>query len=81
MSRLNWDEAKRPHAARLAVLIGDAPPHGIEGAIYKDAFPQGRRTWVLSTTCAGNFFQAVQMVMTGLFCLKRVAQRTSLSSR
>ena len=46
MSRLNWDEAKRPHAARLAVLIGDAPPHGIEGAIYTDAFPKGRRTWV-----------------------------------
>ncbi|XP_065843784.1 uncharacterized protein [Oscarella lobularis] len=55
VSRLNWDEANRPHAARLAVLIGDAPPHGIAGAIYTDAFPDGcpeGHDWsVLAETC------------------------------
>ena len=34
-----WELAWRPHARRLAVLVGDAPPHGA-GAVG-DAFPDG----------------------------------------
>lgn len=33
--RLDW----RPHAARVVVWVGDAPPHGVEPT--GDAFPQG----------------------------------------
>jgi ankyrin repeat protein/Mg-chelatase subunit ChlD len=41
--QLNWDEASRPHAVRMAVLIGDAPPHGMigHGMHYRDGFPYG----------------------------------------
>ncbi|XP_062514104.1 uncharacterized protein LOC134189751 isoform X2 [Corticium candelabrum] len=38
---LNWDETQRPHAVRMAVLIGDAPPHGMSGLTYRDNFPNG----------------------------------------
>ena len=34
-----WELAWRPHARRLAVLVGDAPPHGAGTA--GDAFPEG----------------------------------------
>ncbi|XP_062514122.1 uncharacterized protein LOC134189767 [Corticium candelabrum] len=38
---LNWDEAQRPHAVRMVVLIGDAPPHGMIGIKCPDNFPKG----------------------------------------
>ena len=41
---LNWDETQRPHAVRMAVLIGDAPPHGMSGLTYRDNFPNGKTT-------------------------------------
>ena len=41
--QLNWDESSRPHAVRMAVLIGDAPPHRMIGhwMHYPDGFPDG----------------------------------------
>ena len=41
---LNWDETQRPHAVRMAVLIGDAPPHGMTGNSFIDDFPKGKST-------------------------------------
>ncbi|XP_062523181.1 uncharacterized protein LOC134197846 isoform X3 [Corticium candelabrum] len=38
---LNWDEDQRPHTVRMAVLIGDSPPHGTPGLTYDDEFPNG----------------------------------------
>ena len=39
---LNWDEDQRPHTVRMAVLIGDSPPHGTPGLTYDDEFPNGK---------------------------------------
>eukprot|EP00118_Oscarella_pearsei_P004641 m.20144 g.20144 ORF g.20144 m.20144 type:complete len:1195 (+) comp27979_c0_seq4:16-3600(+) len=54
--QLNWDEEKRPHAVRIAVLIGDAPPHGMSGLPY-DGFPDGcpaGHEWLINAQKCGN---------------------------
>eukprot|EP00118_Oscarella_pearsei_P021922 m.249626 g.249626 ORF g.249626 m.249626 type:complete len:1164 (+) comp40306_c0_seq20:82-3573(+) len=62
---LNWDEVDRPHAVRLAVLIGDAPPHGLKNCTYKDAFPfpkgcpLGHNWLVIAEKCRSKYISVV----------------------
>ncbi|XP_062514434.1 uncharacterized protein LOC134190038 isoform X2 [Corticium candelabrum] len=52
---LNWDETQRPHAVRMAVLIGDAPPHGMLCVKIGDNFwkgcPRGHDWLILAEQC------------------------------